>query len=332
MPDLLKRLDARAERGFSMFLVIMAMFVHVDVRRRRRSRPPTATCRWPASRRSASPTYAAAEAGLNYYLNAPAAGPGLLDQVRHGRRPERDRGEPGQPAWNGAAPTRALAQDRRRRTTGTRSSCCRPRTTRPGTRTATTATPEQQSFVDMRHGHVPDPGHGPRGTERDRPQALDHRHVPARQLPELRLLHRLREPRPGGRDRRRQARRRRSRTASNKYRIAARRQGCTEIQFATGDADQRPAAHQRREPPDLRHADLRPRQDQDGTTARRTDTIEVSRRRARLRLRRAPAAAPTRRRSTRHRRSRPAPSSSRCRRPTQRSSSWLRRAAASTPA
>jgi Tfp pilus assembly protein PilX len=67
MPDLLKRLDARAERGFSMFLVIMAMFVtSMFVAAAFAAANGDLPVAGVATERKSD--YAAAEAGLNYYL------------------------------------------------------------------------------------------------------------------------------------------------------------------------------------------------------------------------------------------------------------------------
>lgn len=68
MPDLLKRLDARAERGFSMFLVIMAMFVmSMFVAAAFAAANGDLPVAGVATERKSD--YAAAEAGLHYYLN-----------------------------------------------------------------------------------------------------------------------------------------------------------------------------------------------------------------------------------------------------------------------
>ena len=68
MPDLLKRLDARAERGFSMFLVIMAMFVTaMFVAAAFAAANGDLPVAGVATERKSD--YAAAEAGVNYYLN-----------------------------------------------------------------------------------------------------------------------------------------------------------------------------------------------------------------------------------------------------------------------
>lgn len=67
MPDLLKRLEARAERGFSMFLVIMAMFVTaLFIAAAFAAANGDLPVAGVASERKSD--YAAAEAGLNYYL------------------------------------------------------------------------------------------------------------------------------------------------------------------------------------------------------------------------------------------------------------------------
>lgn len=68
MPDLLKRLDARAERGFSMFLVIMAMFVTaMFVAAAFAAANGDLPVAGIATERKSD--YAAAEAGLHYYSN-----------------------------------------------------------------------------------------------------------------------------------------------------------------------------------------------------------------------------------------------------------------------
>ena len=92
-----QRLDARAERGFSMFLDDHGDDRHRDVRRgrlRRRQRRPADV------RRVQGPQgdlrRGRGRAGV--LPQPPAAGPGLLDQVRQGAGSERDREEPDQPA------------------------------------------------------------------------------------------------------------------------------------------------------------------------------------------------------------------------------------------
>ena len=88
------------------------------------------------------------------------------------------------------------------------------------------------------------------GRTRSQGQAhpVDHRHVPPRQLPQLRLLHQLREPRPGGRARRRPSARASRHELRGQLPHARARQELPRDPVRDRRRDQRPAAHQRREP------------------------------------------------------------------------------------
>ena len=95
--DMTERLNARAERGFSMFIVIMAMFVtSMFVAAAFAAANGDLPMSGIATERKSD--YAAAEAGLNFYLNRLQHRSGLLDQVRLGPAAERRRAQPGQPA------------------------------------------------------------------------------------------------------------------------------------------------------------------------------------------------------------------------------------------
>ena len=234
MPDLLKRLDARAERGFSMFLVIMAMFVTVDVRGRRvrgRQRRPAGV-----RRREGAQVRLRRRRGRARLLPQPAAaGPGLLDQVRHGRR-LRTPSEPNpvnQQSERRHRPAR-WRNDPGRARPSTRSSCCRPRTTSAGD--SATRRPSSRDVRRQRHGHVQDPRH---------------RAAPARPPTRTRSIvatfrrdsflnfvyftdYENRDP--AAETERRPSARRSSRTAPTGTARRAHGNGCVEIQFATGDA------------------------------------------------------------------------------------------------
>ena len=178
-------------------------------------------------------TYAAAEAGLNYYLNQPAAGPGLLDQVRHGPGPERRPSSTRSTSSGTAAGAdpRRWRNDPRRRPTSTRSSCC------PTAGLHRSATPTQQAGLDRStcppaRSRSASPAAPTSDAKRS---AQHHRDVPPRQLPELRLLHRLREPRPAGRAGRQRRAPTSRPTAPTSTARRATGKGCPEIQFATGD-------------------------------------------------------------------------------------------------
>ncbi len=159
MPDVLKRLDARAERGFSMFLVIMAMFVTVAVRRRRVRRRQ----RRPAGRRHRDGAQVRLRGGrgrAELLPEPPAAGPGLLDQVRHGLAAERPRSRTRSTRSNARPDPRAGA--RSRTPTDQYTIELLPTAETPAERQVR---PERTSrrFVDQEHGHVPGPRHGPHG-------------------------------------------------------------------------------------------------------------------------------------------------------------------------
>ena len=245
-----------------MFLVIMAMIVTVDVRRRgvrgRQRRP--AGC--PASSKDRKATYAAAEAGLAYYLNHLQQDPDYWTKCDKVARSERDREEPGQPAVGRRRRGHAhVAHDPRRDRRSTRSSSLDTKT-RSHRRLR-----HDRPAVDHRrvHRHVQDPLHRPPLS--GRPAASQHRrHVPARQLPQLRLLHRLREPATRtsivGLDGARADAERVRRQVP--HRARHRRNGCpsrSQISLPRRRQGQRPAAHQRREPLRLRHADVRAREE-----------------------------------------------------------------------
>ncbi len=271
------------------------MLRHVDVRRRRVRRGQ----RRPADLRRGQGAQVGLRRGRGRaeLLPQPAAArPGLLDQVRHGpgRRTPTEL-NPVNQAWNGAG-----TDPRRWRRL--------PQTTDeytiellPGAPARPACDADEAGVVRGHdHRHVQGPGHRALAQGRQA-QAHDHRHVPARQLPQLRLLHRLREPR----SRRRAGLERRARTSRTTAPTAtappATGKTCPEIQFASGGLDQRPAAHQRREPADLRHADVRahartrtaargrprPTRSRSAAAARATSPIRPA------------AAAATRRRSTR---------------------------------
>jgi hypothetical protein len=156
-----QRLDHRAERGFSMFLTIMAMavtamFVAAAFAAANGDLPQS------AGSKNRKATYAAAEAGLAYYLNHLQQDPDYWTKCNTVPDPNASERSPVNLQWDGAGAD--------------------PRIWRavPGGDT--------QYTVD---GHVQDPRH--RSAVGYLDAAPQHRgHVPARQLPELRLLHRVR--------------------------------------------------------------------------------------------------------------------------------------------
>ena len=86
----------------------MAMLVTVDVRRRRLRGGQRRPADVRSSHKERKSSYAAAEAGLGFYLKHLRENPDVLDPVRHGAGAERDREEPDQPAVGRCtAPTRA---------------------------------------------------------------------------------------------------------------------------------------------------------------------------------------------------------------------------------
>jgi hypothetical protein len=103
MPDLLKRLEAGAERGFSMFLTIMAMllttmFVAAAFAAANGDLPMSGIA---TERKS---TYAATEAGLNFYLNQLQLDPDYWTKCDTGPAPNATELNPVNQVWNGVAP------------------------------------------------------------------------------------------------------------------------------------------------------------------------------------------------------------------------------------
>ena len=196
------------------------------------SRPPTATCRWPASPRSASrPTPRPRPGSTTTSTACSRTRTSGRSATRRRRRtaPRRTRSTS---SGTAPAPTRALAQDPGRRTPSTRSSCCTARTTAQTTATAT----KQDVVIDQSHRHVPDPRHRPRApTANARTRSII---ATFRRDSFLNFVYftdyENRDPQAAtdAADARRSSRP----TAPNKYRSARAGQDCTEIQFATGDA------------------------------------------------------------------------------------------------
>ena len=184
--------NARAERGFSMFLVDHGDVRHVDVRR---GGFAAANGDLPesAGSESARSAYAAAEAGLAT-TSSGCARTRTTGRSATPPRAERRRAQPDQPAVDGPAPTPASGARSPASPTSTRSSCCTPPK-------YDQVRPRQAGDVRRHvHRHVQDQASpaAHTGTTKGAKRTLD-RDVPARQLPQVRLLHQLGEPRPAGR-------------------------------------------------------------------------------------------------------------------------------------
>ena len=176
-------------------------------------------------------TYAAAEAGLDFYLNRLQHDPDYWTKCDTGAAAERHRAEPGQPAVG-----RRRADPRRWRTIpGATDQYTIELVPAPDFDRA--ATPTEAAVVHGHdHGHVQDPRHRPRRHEDAKRTRSDHRDLPARQLPQLRLLHQLREPRPRRASPTRAERTRQQNNCADKLPHRARTtKDCPEISFATGD-------------------------------------------------------------------------------------------------
>ena len=176
-------------------------------------------------------SYAVAEAGLGYYLKELRENPDVWAQCATADAPNPTEKSPINQQWDGVGHGPAhLAQD------PGRPGGVHDRAAAHG-RLHEVRDRRQQAGLADRHvqRHVPDPHHRPR----DRGplgQALGHRHLQARRLPEVRVLHRPGEPRPAGRDDRRPSARRSRPSASTSTARRATARAASEIQFATGDA------------------------------------------------------------------------------------------------
>ena len=183
----------RSERGFSMFIVIMAMFVtsmFVAAGVRGGQRRPAGLGR----EQEPQVVLRGGRGRLDYYLNHLQEDTGLLDPVRRRRRPERGpRSTRSTSSGTAAAPTRA----RWRTIPGVDAEYTIEILHHAGFTQVRTDTTKQESVIDMSTGTFKIRVTGPRDVGHDAP-ARDHRDVPPQGLPEVRLLHRLREPRPAG--------------------------------------------------------------------------------------------------------------------------------------
>ena len=258
MPVTQSPLHPRGERGFSMFIVVTAMLVTaMFVAAGFAAADGGLNLSVENKERKAS--YAAAEAGLGYYLKRLRENPDVWTQcdtasAPNGRRPARSTSSgtrrPGRPIRAAGARSRALPAEY----------TVELLHTSKYTKCETTAN-KQDSMIDMSTGtfKVRITGRATTDTTAKRSIIVT---LPPRELPEVRVLHRPGEPRPAGRERL-AAMRPQQTNCANRYRSA--RDRMTRLRrdpVRDRRRDQRAAAHQRREPAGLRHADLRPREEQ----------------------------------------------------------------------
>ena len=241
------RFDFRSERGFSMVVVMVVMAV-ATMFVAARSRPPTATCRSPTRRPTASRPTRRPRPGSTSTSTTSTRTTDYWTKCTDVPRRTRPRTSPVNQAWNGTGTDpRTLAQGRRARRRSTRSSCCRP-----------TAAP---TCVENNEATMIDPATGTFKIRVDRPvrrerqaQAQHRRDVPPRALPRLPLLHRLRDDRPESTLLEQRPGVGAGQLRRPKYRAAARRATAARRSSSpTADAINGPVPHQRRHP-HLRHA------------------------------------------------------------------------------
>ena len=255
MPLTQSPLHPRGERGFSMFIVVTAMLVTaMFVAAAFAAADGGMNLSVENKQRKAS--YAAAEAGLGYYLKRLRENPDVWTQCDTASAPNSSEASPINQQWDG----QGTDPRRWRKIPGVPAEyTVELLHTSKYTKCETSA---QQAGLDDRHvhGHVQGPHHRPGHDGQDR-QAQRDRDLPPRELPEVRVLHRPGEPRPAGRDHVVRAQQ-----PADQLRQplphGAYEQGLRRDPVRLQRRDQRSTAHQRREPAGLRHADLRPREEQ----------------------------------------------------------------------
>ena len=188
------RPDLRAQSGFSMFLVIMAMFLTAMFIA---AAFAAANGDLPVSgdSKNRKSTYAAAEAGLNFYLNHLQQDNDywtLCDQVP---APNAAEVNPVNQQWDGTDPS---SDTRRWRTIpGSTAQYTIEILHNAGFTKCETDPSKQDSVIDLATGTFKIRVTGRPSIVLDA-AARDHRDVPPQGLPQLHLLHRLRDDRPAG--------------------------------------------------------------------------------------------------------------------------------------
>ena len=176
-------------------------------------------------------TYAAAEAGLNFYLNHLQQDNDYWTQCDQVPAPNATEVNPVNQQCDGAGGRHApLAHDPGLDARSTRSRSCTP----PAYTKCETDPKKQASVIDLATGTFKIRVTG-RPSPTSKQRRSDRRDVPAQRLPELHLLHRLRERSTRRRSPHSSDRDAAQTNCADKYRAARAGKGCKEIQFVTGD-------------------------------------------------------------------------------------------------
>jgi hypothetical protein len=266
--DMTMQLNARAERGFSMFIVIMAMFVtSMFVAAAFAAANGDLPVSGVAVQRKSS--YAAAEAGLNFYLNRLQVDPDYWTKCASGPAPNGTELNPVNQLWNGSG-----ADPRRWRTI--------PNATDqytieliPAPGYTSCDTTKQQSFVDLDTGTFKI-----KATGRTSPTATRSRSIIAtfRRDSFLNFVYFTNyENRDPAAESDTAERTRQQTDCADKYRSARAGNNCPEIQFASGDAINGPLHTNDENLYVCGTPTFGRTKNQDGSTrATKTDTVEVS--------------------------------------------------------
>jgi Tfp pilus assembly protein PilX len=266
--DMTMQLNARAERGFSMFIVIMAMFMlSMFVAAAFATANGDLPVSGVAVQRKSS--YAAAEAGLNYYLNQLQVDPDYWTKCASGPPPNAGELNPVNQLWSGSG------NDTRRWRTIPNATDQYTIELIPAAGYTTCDTTRQQSFVDLDTGTFKI-----KATGRTGPNATRSRSIIAtfRRSSFLNFVYFTNyENRDPAAESDSDARADQQRDCADKYRSARAGKGCPEIQFASGDSINGPL-HTNDENLFICGTPTFGRtKNQDGTTrATKTDTVEVS--------------------------------------------------------
>jgi hypothetical protein len=266
--DMTMHLTARAERGFSMFIVIMAMFVtSMFVAAAFAAANGDLPVSGVAVQRKSS--FAAAEAGLNYYLNRLQVDPDYWTKCASGPPPNANEVNPVNQPWSGSGP------DTRRWRTIPNATDQYTIELVPAPGYTSCDTTKQQSFVDLDTGTFKI-----RATGRTGPNATRSRTIIAtfRRDSFLNFVYFTNyENRDPAAESNTTERTRLQSVCADKYRTARIGNNCPEIQFATGDAINGPL-HTNDENLYICGTPTFGRtKNQDGSArASKTDTVEVS--------------------------------------------------------
>ncbi|MDA0166448.1 hypothetical protein OM076_39655 [Solirubrobacter ginsenosidimutans] len=225
--DMIMQLNARAERGFSMFIVIMAMFVtSMFVAAAFAAANGDLPVSGVAVQRKS--TYAAAEAGLNFYLNRLQVDPDYWTKCASGPAPNGSELNPVNQLWDGSG-----ADPRRWRTIpGATDQYTIELIPAPGYTSCDTT--KQQSFVDLDTGTFKIKATGRTSSTATRTRSII---ATFRRDSFLNFVYFTNyENRDPAAESDKDKREDQQRDCADKYRSARAGKGCPEIQFATGDA------------------------------------------------------------------------------------------------